>query len=193
MYQLDHDEVEKDIELMPLPVDSPDGLWPFHGRISVKGITIDLHTNKAFNHERKPQHFTVIGFDPNSLIDDGDGYESYTCIFEVPLTKRKVHGVTVYHPDFTQLSSEYQGMGIMADIYVAIIKTFGIRIVSGDCQSPGSVKLWNKLARKRTIHTFSYIPRRGWSECYSTKKGELNARHWQPYDYERSVCVAGEI
>lgn len=191
MFKYSPDDIPQNVELGSLPFDQVDD-YPMYTRMTRKGVTIDIHCSYVnLNLNRLPRRFVVYGFDPNFIVHDRYGHPSYKCIFEMPLSQRLVNGVKVYHPDYTQLDSEYQGMGLMPCIYKKVMKTFGIKLVSGDGQSPGSVKLWYKLAGLRGVCVDSYLPYHGWSKCKQNHKlKEINALAWDPYKYERSRCIA---
>ncbi len=165
-------------------------LYPYVGTIKVNGVRIQMHVCRWFNSSvRKPTQFTVYGIDTECLVEI-DGVECNPVVFEMPLSKRVRGGVSAYHPDYTKLSSDYQGFGIMADAYAAIMKFLGINIMSGDVQSLGSVRLWNRLAAKRNIEMYSYRPRMGWSPCKTTETGRVSAKSWFPYAHSDAICVA---
>lgn len=189
MFKYAVNDIPKNVSLDPLPIDQTED-YPFHARMTRKGVTIDLHT-AIINTTRLPRNFTVYGFDPEHIVKDRYRDPSYNCIFEMPLSQRIVNGVKVYHPDYTQLNSEYQGMGLMPHIYKKVMKTFGIKLVSGDGQSPGSVKLWYKLAGLRGVQMHSYLPHNGWSQCKQDHRvREVTTGVWAPYEHDRARCVA---
>ena len=164
--------------------------YPYIGAVKIKGISMHIHVCKRINSSvRKSSQFTVYGIDTEYFLEmDGVGCNSV--VFEMPLSKRVINGVSAYHPDYTKLASDYQGLGIMADVYTAVMKLLDINIMSGDVQSPGSVKLWNRLAANRNIEMYSYRPRMGWSPCKTTDSGRVSAKSWFPYAHSDAICVA---
>lgn len=189
MFKFDADDIPQTVDLDPLPIEQAED-YPMYARMHRKGITIDIHSDHL-NLKRLPRRFTVYGFDPNYIVHDMYGDPSYKCIFEMPLSQRVVNGIKVYHPDYTQLDSEYQGMGLMPHIYKKVMQTFGIKMVSGDGQSPGSVKLWYKLAGLRGVEMHNYLPYYGWAPVKRNHKArEITTEYWDPYEYERSKCIA---
>src|SRR6056300_1916524 len=189
MHKFDVGDISQTVDIDPLPCDQVDD-YPMYARFTCKGARIDIHCDREINLNRLPRKFTVYGFDPDYIVTDMFGDPSYKGVFEIPLTKRLVNGVVVFHPDYTQLDSEYQGMGMMPHIYKKIMQVFGIKMVSGDGQSPGSVKLWYKLAGLRGVQMYSYLPHNGWAPCKRNHKAkEITTDYWLPYEYDRARAV----
>lgn len=178
-------EVTRKVALDHLAFDED---YPFWTSKTINGITIDFHSDCDPN-KPLPKSFSIYGFDPNVQIYDKHGFGQWAAVFDLPLTRQTVNGVKVYHPDYTRVDSHYQGNNIMHHVYKHAMATWNFCLVSGNSQSPGSVKCWNRLARLRGVKIYSYRPRHGWSRCKSGP-GELVAEHWKPYDHERAVCVA---
>lgn len=176
MLKADDGVIDQDVDLdhCDWPIDEVHEMEPFLGSITIKGTKYDLHgnTREVFVYNATP-------------IDN-----VYQCVADIPLSKRVVGGITTYHPDYTRVDNRYQGKGIMTRIYIEISKLLDIRIRSGNIQSPGSVKLWYKLAKNRNTQMLVFRRREGWQEVFiDDKRKEIICDWFSPYDCDSSVAV----
>jgi hypothetical protein len=70
---------------------------------------------------------------------------TYKRIMEMSLSKvnRKSKA---YHVDITKMDSKYQGKRLAPKLYRQFLKSTGIILKAGECQSPGGRHVWNTLA-----------------------------------------------
>lgn len=89
-----------------------------------------------------------------------------------------------------------------ADVYHHLIHHHGTTLVSGDRQSPGGLKVWQKLAKKHDVSTHMFIPKNKrhpgkggklWNVDLAKKGPTLtHAKHTDKSDKAKALLVAGK-
>lgn len=107
---------------------------------------------------------------------------------ECPLTRKRRANMYVYHPDFTATSMRYRGKGLALKLYTAMIK-WGIVLMAGTSQSPGSQKLWAKLTKQRGIEVWG-VSKGKWEECFACEAFDrVNTADFDPYETNCTVLA----
>lgn len=70
----------------------------------------------------------------------------------------RIKNKMAYYVDGVKLVPELQGRRIGPTLYKFMIVDMGITLVSGETQSPGSAKLWARLAEDPEIKVVAYYP-----------------------------------
>ena len=91
-----------------------------------------------------------------------------------------------FHIDMTQLDHRYGGRGIAAKAYRYIIKSLGITLQAGTCQSQGGRKVWFDLANMAGLQVWAQT-KHGKSTVVDTNKEsrEVCLPKKEIYDSER--------
>lgn len=114
---------------------------------TLKGM--DIHKTYAISNEtRKEQAATFQLHDP----------KTNTTHLHVDLsTKAGKAGNKVYHVN--ALAGTGQSPVKAHDFYHHLLKTGHIKVLSSDAQSEGGQKVWQRLARKKTVHIHGWTPK----------------------------------
>lgn len=181
MMKFSDTDIPQTVYLDNLPLSDVES-YHYIGTTKVKDIAIDLYAD--YLPKTRTKSFWIYGFDANVIVNDG-----YAPVFEMPLTRQSVGGIRCWHPDYTQVDEEYQGMGIMSDVYMNIMKILGIKLMAGTNQSPGAVKLWAKLISKRSLRAFAFNRTYGWTPVFN-KRGEMITKsEFEIYENETTRVV----
>ena len=178
MLKFENNDIPQDVFLDCLAFEAVED-YTYVGATTVKGITIDLYIDTVLRASTRS--FWLIGCDANVTTEDG-----YAPVFEMPLSRKTVGGVVCWHPDYTQVDSAYQGLGIMAHVYITAMKLLNIKLMAGTSQSPGAVKLWARIARKRSIKAFAFNRTYGWAPVFIKNKEMATRSEFDVYD--NSTC-----
>ena len=145
---LDHDLSENDVH-----ISSPELLGEYLGCFRHNSVRYDIHS------ATRSKDFIDIVVYANEPKDD-----IYETVALVPLQRQTVGQITTYHPAYTRVDERYIGRGIMEKAYMKISKILSIIIRAGQSQSPGSTKLWWKLAKNKNCLMMLHNRSTGWEE-----------------------------